>query len=87
MHKRKLRLQQNIQEGRFVGLIPRIPDIIDSNPDREQRISAGPRGGGGLRSDSIKELVDLVSERQNGRLIRRYESRVDSRSSVGVVVR
>lgn len=68
-------------------LIVRVPDIVDPNPEREQRVVARPRGRSGFRGSAGQELVHLVRQGEHGRLVRGDERCVDGRAAVSVVPR
>ncbi len=63
-----------------------VPDVVDADPDREQRVLARPRRALGLLARPLQEVVCLNGERTR-RMARRDEALVDRRTADGVVVR
>ena len=69
------------------ALIVGVADVVDTNPEREQRVDTGPRSIHGFARDGGQKLIHLVCQGQHRRRVRRNEGRVDRRAAVGVVVR
>ena len=69
------------------ALIIAIPNIINPNPHRKQRILARPRRRRGFARRLAHELVHLVDQREHRRLVRLDKRGVDRRAAVRVVVR
>lgn len=67
-------------------LVIRIPNVIDPDPKREQRIITRPRCRTRFISYRRQELVHLISQRQDSRSVWSYKVGVDGRSAVGIVV-
>lgn len=68
------------------ALVVRVADVVDADPEREQGVVARPRCARRLACDRSKELVHLVREGQNRRLVRLHKLRVDRRATIGKVV-
>lgn len=68
------------------ALVITVPDIIDTNPNRKERVGARPRRRGRLGRDRRQELIDLVSDTQDSRLVRSDKVRVNGGPAVGIVV-
>lgn len=65
-----------------------VADIVDANPEREQRVGAGPRRRSWLLASDGQELgLDLFNHRDNSGLVRSDEVGVDSGATVCVIVR
>jgi hypothetical protein len=80
----KLVREQRIRERRTVaGLVVRVSNIVDANPDREQRV----RRLGILGRVSCREPVHLVDKRENGRVMGFDQRGVDGSIVVCEVVR
>ena len=63
-----------------------VSDVVDADPDREQRVLARPWGALGLLARALEEVVRLDDERAR-RVPGRDERLVDRRAADGVVVR
>ena len=68
-----------------VRLPPRVTHIVDTNPDAEQRVVA-PGRIAGLLGNAVAELLDLVNEAEDGRLVGRDDGGVGGGTAVGKVV-
>lgn len=68
-----------------VALPPRVADIVDANPDGEQRIVA-PGRIAGLLGNAAAELRHLVNEAQDSGRVRLDDGGVGRRAAVGEVV-
>ena len=88
LHERKLSVEKNIRK-RAPRAIVRVAmrDIVDADPDREERIFARPRARRGLLPRPRKELRDLVHDGHHRRQVGHDEVRVDRGAVVCVVVR
>lgn len=65
----------------------RVPNIINPNPEREQRIIRTPRHRRRrFRHRRVKELVHLVGKGEHGGFVWLDEGGVDCCAAVGVVV-
>ena len=67
-------------------LVVAVPNVVDPDPHREQRVLARPRGRRGFVRRLAEELVHLVDQREDRRLVRRDERRVNRRAAIRVVV-
>ena len=67
-------------------LIVRVTEVIDADPEREQRIFASPWGACGLACNGSEKLVHLVCHREDRRLEWCDKVRVDGRTAVREVI-
>ena len=70
------------------ALVVRVADVVDADPEREQRVFARPRRSRRLQGSSGEELVlNLFNHRDDGGLVRCDEVRVNGGTAVCIVVR